>query len=109
VDACPLEFGQEIVAYPNDEDDVYYFVLNESTSVKIHIDNYVSNRRQTGFLRIYDSYNNITTIAADNNLQGTSELRLKNLYPGDKYYVRVHTRPGTFNTNQPYHLTIIRE
>ncbi len=115
--ACELLPGQTYVALPDDEEDVYYFVLTQTTSVNVRVTNYhpLDPSGQGGQLLIYDESDNTGSIAREPYLQGTVELPSKdcpdcltNLDPG-KYYVRIYTYPGTFNSETPYQLTITYE
>ncbi len=108
--ACELLPGETYVAYPDDIEDIYYFVLTQTTSVNVWVINYQAS--EPGQLLVYDESYTIRSIARDPYLQEMGGVPnkyfpdgLKNLDSG-LYYVRVYTYDGTFNTTQSYHLTI---
>lgn len=108
--SCRLSPGVTYPAYPDDAEDVYYFILEETSAVSLRVTNYYTS--MPGQLLLYDSYNNRDSLVGIQNLQGTGDLpnpsaprALANLPPG-KYYVRVYTFPGHFNTTTPYQLVL---
>lgn len=115
-EACELLPGEIYVAYPDDIEDIYYFVLTQTTSVNVQVTNYqaLDPSGQGGQLLIYED-SDTGVIAREIYLQGAGGVPnkyfptgLRNLGSG-KYYVRVYTYDGTFNPNQPYSLILTHE
>ncbi|MEZ4618061.1 MAG: hypothetical protein R2867_21470 [Caldilineaceae bacterium] len=110
VQACGLLPGKVYEAYPDDNEDIYYFVLYQTSSVHLTVTNYRTT--EAGKFLIYDSFDNKHYLVRLENLQGTATLpnqqdphALESLPPG-KYYVRIYTPSDHVNSTNPYQLTI---
>ncbi len=115
--ACELSPGKTYVAYPNDINDAYYFVLTQTTWVEVKVANYKAS--EPGRLFIYGSHDATKSIVMDPYLSHLDEMSgVPNKYYPDKvrlppcpslnapYYLRIYTYDGTFNTTESYTLTI---
>jgi tetratricopeptide (TPR) repeat protein len=101
--ACNLVFSQLYSAYPEDVEDIYYFFLDQTASVSVQLTNYQAS--EPGYFVIYDVISIPTPITSE-SLLGTETIPLENLPPG-KYYVRVYTNEGSFNSEQQYQLLLL--
>lgn len=112
--ACPWPpISSTFVALPDDIEDIYSFVVNETSSVRVWADTYRAT--EPGQLLVYSENDRSRSIASVRYLQGSDSIpntdspdALKNLPPGN-YFIRVYTYDGTFNANDPYqlYLTIV--
>ncbi|MDM8520155.1 PKD domain-containing protein [Anaerolineales bacterium HSG6] len=110
--ACLIEFGKPIQAYPNDTYDLYWFEINETSSIKIEIHNFNANGGDGGQLQLNNSYDK-EPIAENRYLKKSATLpnnsnptAMTNLPPG-KYFVLVYSHNPT-EEDIPYTLEITR-
>lgn len=96
----PLAFGQSYSAYPDDENDYYYFVLGGSASVTVHLSNYIAE----GQLIVYDENNNM--LGRDWDSSDGIKVGPLSLSPG-KYFIRVYT--SSTNPTALYTLVVVAE
>lgn len=87
--ACRLEFDRPYRAFPEDEEDYYYFIIDEPTTLSLQISDYAASTG--GQFVIYDAldFSKWVQIKPVDDTQVMSE---EDLAPG-KYYVRVYTPP----------------
>jgi hypothetical protein len=102
----PLDSAISIQAYPNDEDDYYYFYLNAPAVLTISVTHYQEiNPQADGQLQLRDAQ--ATILAGDTSSEdhaltvGPIEIQT----PG-KYYVYLYS--GTLDQNNLYTLTVIK-
>lgn len=109
----PLLFGQFYEACPEDQDDWYYIILNETTSLEVILDDYAPapNGQVVVYEEYFDTRNQLQrrVIASDGrelaNMKIPNELdpnALKELSPG-KYLIRVYT-VANYSTDSLYQL-----
>jgi len=108
-EACPINLNERLTqTYPNDEDDIFYFVLEETSSVIVQVNDYQADK---GYFIIYDDrdHNNALKFSTYLKEKGESDtITLQNLPPG-KYYIRVHVdinKGGKYNFEDPYQLQV---
>jgi len=104
----PLVSGRAYLAYPDDVEDYYYFVLSTQATVNVSVTNYVPTSSNDSTVALYGP------VAGDERgpridyyrPPGHSSMSLgpHSLGPG-KYYVRVYTTQS-YSTAQPYGLTV---
>jgi hypothetical protein len=86
-----LQPGVEYRAYPNDNNDYYYFTIEHTTSLTLRVTNYIA----TG--QVLVRRQDLSEVAKDFNVppgaDGVMEVLLPNL-PAGKYYVQVFTSGG---------------
>ena len=103
----PLASGKAYLAYPNDVEDYYYFVLSATATLNVSVTDFAPTS-SNGTVMLYGP----ATGSERGNLidyygpPGDSSMSLgpHSLGPG-KYYVRVNTAKG-HSTTQPYRLTV---
>lgn len=115
----PLEFGQDYHGYPEDLDDWYYVVLDETSSLEVILSKYDEDIGLGGQLLLYEDTGDRQTrnglfrqyIASDGGREPTRKLpttghpdALTDLAPG-KYLIRVHTKERHNDDNQ-YRLNV---
>ena len=103
----PLVSGATYLAYPDDIEDYYYFVLSESVTVTISVTDFAPTSTD-GDLLLYGPAvgNERGNLIKQYGKKGHSSMSLgpHSLGPG-KYYVRVYTAQG-YSTTQLYRLTV---
>jgi hypothetical protein len=97
----PLEPNLSYQAYPDDENDYYYFVLFNSASVTIRVTDYSGQGGQL-LIRREDTSQLGRDFEVEN---GVLEVALDNLEPG-KYYIQLYTESG-HHQNALYTLVVI--
>jgi len=103
----PLVSGKAYLAYPDDVEDYYYFVLSAPATVNVSVTDFAPTS-SNGTVMLYGP----ATGSERGNLIGyygpggdsSMSLGPHSLEPG-KYYARVYTTQG-HSTVQPYHLTV---
>jgi hypothetical protein len=97
--ACEITFGENYLAYPDDENDWYYLVLTQTSSIWIEVLNYGASG--PGQLVLYDeqgkqsgliAYEPYLSLKSNRLPNGKYPHSLNNLPPG-KYYIRVYSYP----------------
>ena len=104
----PLVSGRTYLAYPDDVEDYYYFVLSAPATANVSVTNYVPTSSNGSTVALYgpaigdERGNRIDYYSTP----GDSSMSLgpHSLGPG-KYYVRVYTTQG-HSTTQLYRLTV---
>jgi hypothetical protein len=94
--ACEIKLGEKYLAYPDDNEDWYYLILTQTSSIWIQVVNYDTS--QPGQMLFYDKRGKPGLIAyepylsLENNLlpNGKYPHSLNNL-PQGRYYIRVYS------------------
>lgn len=107
----PLAFDQVYQAHPNDLNDWYFFTLNETSSVKVELQNYNATGKLSIYKETFDEENELyeELIARDGPeaqvIPNQSDPSLlTDLAPG-KYLIRIFSVRGT-NKDQKYDLKV---
>jgi hypothetical protein len=95
----PLEEGVVYSAYPNDQEDLYYFELSSKRSITVQVTGYNAE----GDLLIYAADNTSDAIGRWGEGGSNMTVDLGELEPG-RYYVRVYTASGQ-NSSERYSLS----
>jgi len=103
----PLVSGRAYLAYPDDVEDYYYFVLSAPATVNVSVTDFAPTS-SNGTVMLYgpavgDEQGNLIDYYGPRDHSSMS-LGPHSLGPG-KYYVRVYTAKG-HSTTQLYHLTV---
>jgi uncharacterized repeat protein (TIGR01451 family) len=105
----PLTSGQTYLAYPDDEDDYYYFELSSAATVNIRVENFAPTSTY-GDLLLYgpatgdDRGPRITYYGQPGH--SSMVLEPQSLEPG-KYYIRVYVADSShYSTSRLYTLTV---
>ena len=98
----PLEPAVSYRAYPNDQNDYYYFVLFNTGAVTIRVTDY----QAVGQVIVRDEATSEKGKDEEKaGGDGVMEVSISSLLPG-KYYIQLYTAPGYENSNDLYTLTV---
>lgn len=108
--ACPVVAGQTYIAHTDDREDIFYFVLTETTSVQIEVNDYQAG--EPGQLLIYDDFDNTRSMAAERYLMGYGGIPNEDYRQGGegllgKYYIRIYTYPDAFRPDTTYSIRFL--
>jgi hypothetical protein len=104
----PLEPGIDYRAYPDDNDDYYYLVLESSATITVQVIDYQAD----GQVLVYDesgppSRDSDYNAPGDPGDTGDGVMIVDSLdLESGKYYVRIYTAPGSQHTDTLYTLTV---
>jgi hypothetical protein len=117
--ACPLEFNQTFMFYPDDVEDWYYVYLEYTASLHVLVSDYLPDEPdRQGILLVYQDCPTCNPprqlLGSDNRRQTTMQVphelepdALQDLPPGF-YYIRIYNPSNTSNA-QPYYINITFE